>query len=370
MKKLLFLIHTLGGGGAERALVNLVNHLNPEKYDITVETMFDDGINAKGLMPHIHYISKKAPCPKGTAQLLKMIPARALFRFFIGKKDYDLLIAYMHGIPVKVISGNKNTKKIAWLHNGNPETSTMFTCWLSENRAFKAYDCCDAIVGVCKSVSDAFSQYTHITKKVRVVYNTLDSNRIISLSKSNPPVFFDKQYINIVTTGRLGKEKGYSRLINVCKKIRDEGNSIKLYIIGSGTEEESLKRQVNNLSMDNTVFFLGFQDNPYQYVDKCDIFVCSSFTEGLSTATLEALILGKAIVSTDVSGAKEILGDNEYGIIVNNSEEGIYSGLKTLLNDRKNLNEYGIKAMKRGSFFSVNNTVNQAEIVFDSILNK
>ena len=369
-KKLFFLIHTLGGGGAEKALVNLVNHLDTSKYDITVETMFDDGINAKSLKPHIHYISKKAPCPKGISKLLKLIPAKVLYRYFVGNKQYDVLIAYMHGAPVKVISGNHSAKKIAWLHNGNPETSTMFAPWFSQKKAINTYNTYNAIVGVCRSVADAFSQYTGIAEKVKVVYNTLEVDSILELAHQDIPFSFSNRQINLVSTGRLGKEKGYARLIDVCEQLKNEHYPIKLFLIGTGSEENNLKVQIHDRSLENEVELLGYQENPYQYVDKCNIFICSSFTEGLSTATIEALILGKAIVSTNVSGAKEILGDSEYGIVVDNSENGIKQGIKLFLDNTEMIDKYGERARSHSFTFSVDNTVKQAERLLDEVLNK
>lgn len=367
-KKLLFLIHTLGGGGAEKALVNLVNHLDTSKYDITVETMFNDGINAKSLKSHIHYISKKAPCPKGVSKLLKLVPAKVLYRYFIGNEQYDVLIAYMHGAPVKVISGNPNAKKIAWLHNGNPETSTMFTCWFSKEKAFAAYRSCNCIVGVCHSVADAFIRFSKIMDKVEVVYNTLDTDYILEQAKKENSFSVSQNTINIVSTGRLGKEKGYSRLISVCKRLKDEHYSFKLYLIGSGSEENNLRSQIHDLSLENEVELLGYQENPYQYVDKCDMFICSSFTEGLSTATIEALILGKAIISTEVSGAYEILGESEYGLVVENSDEGIYEGLTQLLDNKELIHQYGMKAQQRSDYFNTNSTVRSAERIIDKVI--
>ena len=362
------MIHTLGGGGAEKALVNLVNNLDTKKYDITVETMFDDGVNAKNLKPHIHYISKKAPCPKGISVILKCLPAKMLYRYFIDENEYDVIIAYMHGVPVKVITANKEVKKIAWLHNGNPKTSTMFTSWATKKRAFGAYASCDAVVGVCQSVADAFSQYTGITYGVKVVYNTLDVDLILKNAKQEIPLSIDNQLINLVSTGRLGKEKGYNRLIDVCSELKNEGYRFHLYLIGSGAEEESLKKQVRALSLEKDITFLGFQDNPYKYLDKCNLFVCSSYTEGLSTATIEALLLGKAIISTDVSGAREILGNNEYGMIVDNTVDGIKQGIMTFFDNPEMITMYGSSAKKHSYEFNVAKTVKQAEIVIDEVL--
>lgn len=365
MKKLLFLIHTLGRGGAEKALVNLVNNLDAEKFDITVETMFDDGINAKSLKPHIHYISKKAPCPKGISILLKLFPSFFLYKYFIGKNNYDLLVAYMHGAPVKVICGNKKAKRIAWLHNGNPESSTMFENWMIKKNAVRAYSSCDAVVGVCESVTNAFSDYTEKKDGMYTVYNTLDIDYIRCQAEKPIDIAIDKERINIVSTGRLGKEKGYERLIDVCNNLKKRSYSFRLYIIGDGAEKKYLQSKIDDLSLNNEVFLLGYKENPYAYINKCDIFICSSFTEGLSTATIEALILGKAIISTDVSGAFEILGNSEYGVIVENSKSGIEKGLTRFLDNESLITDYCEKAKQRSDFFSISNTISKAENLFD-----
>ena len=95
---------------------------------------------------------------------------------------------------------------------------------------------------------------------------------------------------------------------------------------------------------------------------KCDIFVCSSFSEGFSTAATEALILGKPVVTTLVSGMKEMLGENnEWGIVTKNDEDGLYEGIRRLLDDPALLARYREKAALRGKTFSTENTVKAAE---------
>lgn len=366
--RVLFLIHTLGAGGAERALVNLVNNMDSSKFDITVETMFEDGINKGLLNNNINYISKKAPYPKGISIILKFFPSKLLYKFFIGKEKYDILIAYMHGAPVKVLA-KKQCKKIAWLHNGDPATSTMFENWFSEKKSFSSYASYDRIVGVCNSVSKSFEEYTGIDD-VKVVYNTLDTKQIKKLSLLQMQTDFDKSYVNIVSTGRLAKEKGYSRLLEVCKRLKEENYRFRLYLVGTGSEENKLKSLIKSYDLENTVFLLGFQENPYAYVNACDVFVCSSFTEGLSTATIEALILGKAIVSTDVSGAREIIGDSEYGLVVENGTEGIYEGLKVLLDNPEKIDFFKAKALKRAPFFDTKNTVTAVESLIEEVINE
>lgn len=371
MKKIrvLFLIHTLGAGGAERALVNLVNNMNQDKFDITVETMFGDGVNKKYLHPQIRYISKKAFYPKGISVLLKIISPKLLYKKFIGNESYDVMVAYIHGAPVKTLAGNSKAKRIAWIHNGDPETSTMFENWLIKSNSFRDYAAYNRIIGVCESVSKAFSNYTGINN-VGVIYNTLDVKRIEEQSKLATSIQFDHNCINIVSTGRLAKEKGYLRLIDVCQKLKKDGHRFNLYIVGIGSEKDKLTSAIRNYELEDCVTLLGFQENPYAYVNACDIFVCSSFTEGLSTATIEALILGKAIVSTDVSGAREIIGDSEYGLVVENNEEGIYKGLKELLSNPEKIDYYKNKALERAPIFDTKKTVTDVEKLIEEVVNE
>lgn len=374
MIKILFLINSLGGGGAEKVLVNLVNNMDREKFDITVETMFGGGVNLKLLLPNIRYIENHFPCPPGIAYIMRLISPRWLYRYFIGDRKYDILVAYMHGAPVKVISGcqDKNVKKIAWLHNGKPKTGSFFRFWFTEKKAFEVYEKCNAIVGVAQSVADAFQSYTHTSKKIDVVYNTNDVEMIRKLSQRDvEKTFSDHDSLKICSVGRLGHEKGFDRLISVVNKLNREGYRCELLIVGAGSKEQELKKQVSDLRAESWINLVGFQNNPYPYVINADLFVCSSREEGLSTAVTEAIILGIPALSTDVSGAKEILGENnEYGLVVENNEESIYTCIKSLILNRELLLTYKKKAQERASFFETQNCVRQAETLFEKVFSE
>lgn len=367
MIRILFLINTLGGGGAEKVLVNLVNHMDSSQFRITVETMFGDGVNAARLNKNIRYISKQAPCPRGIAYLFRFMSAKRLYRYFIGNEKYDILVAYMHGAPVKVISGcpDPKVKKIAWLHNGNPETGTFFKFWHTKKAAFRAYAGCDAVVGVSGSVASAFAAYTGIPNIV-TVYNTNDTAAIRSQASQSCPYIKESGRRYLVYVGRISSEKGYGRFFEVCRLLSDEGFSIDVTVVGTGEEEPGLRKRIAACGAENWFHLAGYQENPYPYVANADLFVCPSYQEGLSTAVTEAIILGVPVVSTDVSGAKEILGEHdEYGLVTDNSEEGLYEGVKKLLCDEKLLVHYRQKAAERAVFFATDNTVKQAEALFE-----
>ena len=113
---------------------------------------------------------------------------------------------------------------------------------------------------------------------------------------------------------------------------------------------------------------MGYQTNPYKYVAKSELFVCSSFAEGFSTAATEALIVGTPVCTVNVSGMKEMLGeDNEYGIVTENSEEALYEGIKNIVDDPKKLKHYKRMAQIRGKIFNTQITTEKVEKLFSEL---
>lgn len=359
MKKILFVIENLGGGGAERVLINLVNFMDKSRFDVTVLTLFDEGINAKTLKDDVNFINLGKKKFKGIKTVYKFLPKKILYKCYIDKivkkNNYDLLVAYMTGVPTFVVAGSKKPK-IAWVHGEFIKSFNTFGLKHIYNKF-------NEVIGVSQYVCNTIDNVISPNKKSQVIYNTNDFNRIINLSEDSYEIN-NSELLTFSTVGCLEPTKGYDRLINVCKKLKDEGVNFKLNIIGEGYCHNELQNQVKDFELENTVFLLGYQTNPYKFVKNSDLFICSSRTEGLSTAVTEAIILGKPVVSTDVSGAKEILGENnEYGIVVENSEEGIYVGIKQMLTG-DNLKYYAEKAKDRASFFATEKTVKEAENLF------
>ena len=164
------------------------------------------------------------------------------------------------------------------------------------------------------------------------------------------------------------KTKGYDRLIEVHRRLIDEGVRHRIYILGIGEEQNYLESKIKAYGIENSFVLLGFRENPYSYVENADLYVCSSRREGFSTAVTEALIVGTPVISTDCSGAKELLGENnEYGLVVENSTEGIYQGMKRMLENPEMLKTYKKQAKIRGSFFSREKTVQAVEEMLESL---
>lgn len=398
-KKVLFLIHTLQVGGAEKVLVNLVNNMDYDKYDITVMTVVDTGAFRQELNKNIKYDSiiklrfinrfklkkeKKGKNNVGKSgnlfskkSLLKSLLA-SLYKFFwrnvnvswvykkCVKKDYDVEIAFLEGISAKIISSsnNKKSKKIAWIHVdmiNETKTEKFFKNYDTEKAC---YDKFNQIVCVSEVARKQFiKKYQYDESKIIVKYNPINQEEIIKKSKEK----IDTKNTNFTfcTIGRLSSQKGYDRLINVVAKLNNNGYKFDLWIIGVGAEEGNLKNKLKELNIKN-VYFLGYKKNPYPYIRVANAFVCSSRAEGFSTVVSEAIILGKAIVTTNCSGMKELLGNNsEYGLICDNNEEALYFGMEKFIKKKRIVEKYEQKVVERKKIFSLKKSVEAIEKILE-----
>ncbi len=365
MKSVLFMIPTLDRGGAENVLVNLVNGMDQSKFKITVQTLFDKDSQKDRLAPRIEYRSFLFHQFHGNSKLMARIPPAILYRLIVGKR-YDIVVSYLEGPTTHILSGcpYKDTKTVAWIHTGINDAKEMAAGFTSVKAALAAYKQFDRTVFVSEEGRRRFEEKTGtILKNATVLYNTLDSDRILQMS--NEPVddvFFDKDEVNLVSVGRIIGLKGYDRLARVQKKLREDGINSHTYIIGAGADEAAIRQYVKDNGIEQVFTFLGFKENPYKYVAKADLFVCSSRREGFSSAVTEALILGVPVVSTDCSGARELLGEHdEYGLVTENNEEALYQGVRRVLDDPALLAHYKKMAAECGKIFDTTSTVKAVE---------
>lgn len=369
MIKILFLIPNLMHGGAEKVLVNLVNNLDKTKYDLTLYSIFDEGVNKQFLKSDVRYQSRFKKVFRGNSQIMKLFPPKWLYRFFI-KERYDIVVSYLEGPAARIISGcpDRLTKKIAWIHvelNNEKEAKVGF---FSINAARKAYNKYDRIVAVSAKVGECFKK--NITTKVplQVLYNTNETEQIRKLGLEPMENVFDPTTVQVCSVAKIATTKGFDRLLIAHKRLIGEGFRHQVNILGIGSEQGNLERKARELGVGESFRFLGFHQNPYKYVSKCDFYVCSSHVEGFSTAVSEALILGVPVVSTNCSGAYELLGyHNEYGIVTENNTDAIYGGMREMLADPEKLAHYRIQADKRGRYFSKENTVKAVEDLLDEL---
>lgn len=371
-KSILFLIPNLKHGGAEKVLVNLANNMEKSKYNVTVMTLFDVGVNKKNLLPHVNYCSFMKKEFRGNSYVFKCFSPAFWWKKIV-KQHYDIVVSYLEGPTARIVSGCTDpcTKTVSWLHIELTTPKLASQGFRTVKEAKIAYEKFDKIVAVSKNVKECFSENLKVKNSIEILYNTNETEQIRNMSEipiDNHKFTKDDNILKVCSVAKLMKTKGFDRLLEVHKKLLNDGVRHKVYILGIGEEQSYLERKIKEYGLDETFYLLGFQKNPYQYVKKCDLYICSSRREGFSTAVTEALILGVPVVSTDCSGTKELLGDNnEYGIVVENSTKGIYQGMKRMLEDSKLRMYYKERAQIRGNYFSREKTVKAVEKMFDSL---
>lgn len=363
--KVLFLIHDLMHGGAEKVLLNLVNNMDHEKFDVTVQTLFDVGLNKQFLSDKVNYKTCYKKMFRGNTQYFKLFSPERLYRKYI-KDDYDILVAYLEGSCTRIIGGCPDDKKvkIAWRHFAENEKEFL-QAYRSMDEAKKIYQRFDKVVGVSQTVIEAFEELTGLKGISTVKYNTNETDKILELCKEaveNPKFVEKEDVLKICGVAKVRPRKGFMRLAEAHKRLQDEGYKYHIYILGEGEEQEKIQGYLDKNDIADSFTFLGYDTNPYKYVARCDWFICPSFEEGFSTAATEALVVGTPVVTTLCSGMKEMLGENnEYGIIVENSSEGVYEGLKEVVSKPELLESYTKQAQIRGEKFSMQDTVDAVE---------
>lgn len=364
MKKVIFLIHDLGQGGAEKVLVNLVNNIDYTKFDITVMTLFDSGENRQFLKRRVKY---KTWCKKmipGNSHLMKIFSPEQLHKLII-KEHYDIEIAYLEGPCARVISGcnDPDVKKLAWIHIEQHTAERAATSFRSIAEAKACYRRFDRIICVSQTVKQDFEQALQIPVPHEVLYNTNESDKIIRLSQEAVDLeMMDSGEIKLVGVGKLLKSKGFDRVVRIVKRLKEQGYPVHFYVLGDGPERSNLQEYIRQNRLERNVTLLGYQLNPYKYIAKCDLFVCASFAEGFSTAATESLIIGIPVCTVEVSGMKEMLGENnEYGLVVENNDKALYQGIKRFIVEPGLLEYYRKQAEMRGKDFSTEKTVQAVE---------
>lgn len=370
MKKirLLFMIPTLGHGGAEKVLVNLVNNLNKERFDVTVLTLFDGGVNRQYLKSWIHYKACMSHVFRGNIHVLKLFSPERLYKLFIHEK-YDILISYLEGPTARIISGcrEKDVRLVSWIHSEQYNLKTLSRSFRSGKEATRCYNRYDLTVCVSQSIKEDFCKVLKYERPCDVLYNTIESESILKQAKEAAPELREDGKIKLIAVGTLKKVKGFERLLRIAAKLIENGYPIHLYILGKGPLETVLQNYITENGLEDSITLLGYETNPYRIVSKCDLFVCSSFSEGFSTATMEALIVGTSVCTVEVPGMKEMLGNSEYGLIVDNSEDALYKGIELLITKSDLREKYAHKAKERSVVFSAESTVAAVENMVEKL---
>lgn len=370
MKKILFMIESLKGGGAEKVLATLVKNIDKTKYDITVFVIAKTGIYVKDVENNCKLLYALDSDSSDNGFLFKLKskfiyccnPA-IVYKYLI-KETYDIEIAFVEGLATKLISNsfNKNSKKYAWVHIdliNNPWTDIVYKSSEDERKCYSKFD---NVLCVSSSVKEAFD-IKYNTGNSTIQYNPVDEKEITI--KSNEFIIEKQADLQFVSLGRLVPQKGYDRLAKCVKELKDGGYSnFNIWILGEGEQKELLEDYIKANGLEDYITLLGFKSNPYPYLAASDAFICSSRSEGFSTVATEALILNKPIFTVECAGMRELFGDYECGRIVPNNDESLYELLEFVLN-QNDFKKYENDLYERANYFKLNKRINEIESLFD-----
>lgn len=378
-KKVLFFANALYGGGAERILQIVLKNLGDSTYDITLYSLHKETLSdlyPSNIKYHYIYdsISKEDSffkkfyvrlCNKLKLLIYYHFSARWFYYLFV-KGNYDTEVAFIEGDATRIVSGstNRKSKKIAWVHidlKNNHWTKIAYRTCEEEKNSYEKFD---KVECVSETVRQSFLELFCRRKVTEVCYNPIDEHLIRNLAlERNVDRELLSSRFTMISVGRLVAQKGYDRLLKVVRFLKEEGYVFSLNILGEGFDRKQLEQYIKDNKLNDCVRLIGFCKNPYVYLKQADLFVCSSRSEGYSTVVTESLILGIPVVATNCSGMYELLGNNEYGLVTENNEQGLMQGILKMMNNESVYQHYKHKAIERGQHFSLKVLMSNIETI-------
>ena len=342
-KKLLFVINTLGYGGAERAMLDLIDALDPQKYEISLFVLTGQGELSHALPKHVRLLnrdykdvsvltkegrkllirsvlragSKKGLFLRRASYLLKnfrdmrrrgkILPDKLCWRVLsdgapLIRRGYDLAVAYLEGGATYYVAEHvKARKKAAFVHIDYGKAG--YTRKLDRD----CYQKFDRIFTVSDEVRAHFLEvYPEHEKKVLVFHNLINQERIRQMAEQGSGFDDEFQGYRILTVGRLTQQKRYDIAIQAMALLKEKCSvPVRWYVLGEGELRESLRQQSKDAGVEQEFILLGVKENPFPYYKNCDLYVHATGFEGKSIAIQEAQTLGKPILATDCSGNRE-----------------------------------------------------------------
>lgn len=381
MKKVLFVINTLGGAGAEKALLELLKRFPKEQYEISLYVLLDQGELILQVPSHVKVLNREYSDAsvlsregkkvlnkkiwkrlwihgsvfrnfpfliRNTVAMIKkgkISPDKLLWRVMsdsgqVIREHYDMAIAYLEGGATYYVHDHVNAdRKFTFLHVDYGFAG--YTRELDKN----CYPDFERIFTVSDEVKKSFVKaYPECSKDTYVFHNLIDQKEI--RRKAELPGGFEDSYDGkrILTVGRLTAQKAYEISIDAMKILKDHGIKARWYVLGEGELRGKLQSQIDRLGLQKDFLLLGAKSNPYPYYKQCDLYVHATRFEGKSIAIQEAQTLGCTILVSDSSGNREQVIQDEDGMMCKLTPEDVSRNIEALLGDPQKCEKLGQKA--------------------------
>jgi len=369
-KTVLFFIYKMGAGGAARTLLNIINNMDRDKFTpvlVTLDFNSDYEMNVREDVVFIKLNKKRlrqAIFPLG--KVIRQVKA-------------DIVFSTIPVYNTVAIFGNmfsftraKNIIREADNLGGTFGKNLKLALF------GMVYKKASQIISLSEGVKENLVKRYHIQPDaIKVIYNPVDIEHIQNqvqegtVEPEHQQLFSTDEKV-IITAGRLVEQKDHHTLLEAFAKVQERVPS-KLLIMGEGPLQDKLMEYAEQLQIRESVFFLGFQNNPYIYMKNADLFVLTSIHEGFSHVVAEALATGVPVVSTDCkSGPREVLDHGKYGKLctVGDADDVAANMLKVLTYDEEKRTQTILDGYKRADFFNAKRIVKEYEATFLNTLSR
>lgn len=368
-KKVLFIHESMTGGGAERVLVTLLDVFDYDRYDVTLLLLSDQGPFYDSINKNVK-VKTVYPGPRTFGRRLvrynrrvrDFMEGRKAWRV-LGSEKFDVTISFMEGTSLRLHGDliDRAPRNLSWIHT-DISKFRWYDKWLTAEHEKELYGKMDEVAFVSDDARKGFEQVIRGVKG-RIIYNPVDRGHIIEAAGDKKHELPAKA-IRLVSVGRLIDVKNHRLLLDVCKKLTERGVPYQLSIVGTGELENELKEYAQTLGIDENVDFKGFMTNPFPVVADSDVFCLTSKAEGYSMVLAEALTLGVPVLSTDVTGPRELLANGGGKILGHNADE-FADEIETLANDRELLSRLKNEATEASKQFDIEKTLKTIERFID-----
>ena len=360
MRKILFIIPSLIGGGAERVLINLLQLLKEhDGFQITLCAAVRKGVYVSAVPPGIEvkYLYKNALVGKVVEKCVRDFGMHFIMKIRVKRRlkgHFNVGISFLDSIFSEILfyPGPLIDKRMVVIHSSylTYKNKSRFIQGDYKRKLLERYARLDTIISVSADVEKEFIEAFGRFRDMRVIYNPINVDQIRNRAKESVEEKSGDR-IQLLAIGSLIPVKNHMRLLRAAELLVGDGIDFHLRILGKGTLEQTLRAFIDENKLGEYVELAGFVENPYPLLKSADIFVLSSLAEGLPTVIGEAMVLGIPVVSTNCPGSREILDHGKYGVLTEQDDHALYEGIKKLFNEKERA-YFRTKSMERASVFN------------------
>lgn len=380
MKQILFVIDSLGCGGAEKSLISLLPLIDYKNYNVDLLIVSRGRVFEKYVPMQVHIVPRITYnsflkrvgqiCFSLQLRLNKTIhPAEIMWKcmnksIMPYNRVYDVAIAYQQGFPTFFVSQKVTAKKkIAWIN------ADVYKAGYDMNWCRQFYKKMDHIILVSSLLKDKLcDKLPEFKDKYHCVYDVINPELICSMAEDDDEDlrYFDHTVYNIVTVGRLVPPKNHILAVDTAAILDKKGINFKWFFVGEGEMRKSIEKRISENCLEEKVILLGMKENPYPFIKKADIYVQTSTFEGFGLTIAEAKILGKPIISTNFDVVNNQIKDGENGLIAHMTPNSVSAQILRLIKDSNLRDSLASKAGSEKNFTSITEPQKVMQLFYDN----